>query len=138
VSDLKALARRLYDEVMNTGNVDLIDEVTTEDFVEHEALPGAPAGREAPKQMIGMTNEAFSDFRMVIEDMIEEGNKVVARIRMRGTHTGDFMGIPASGNEIDVPAIDVLEFRGDLIAAHWGVTDMAAMMQQMGVGGPPA
>jgi steroid delta-isomerase-like uncharacterized protein len=136
--DLKALAQRLYDEVMTAGNLDSFDELVAEDFVEHEVLPGMPSGREAPRQLIRMSSEAFSDFRMIVEDMIQEGSKVVARIRMVGTHTGEFMGVPASGNKIDVATIDILEFRGDQIVGHWGVTDTAAMMQQMGVGGPPA
>ena len=138
MSDLKALARRLYDEVMTGGNLDPFDELVAEDFVEHEVLPGMPSDREAPRQMIQMAGEAFSGFRMIVEDMMQEGSKVVARIRMVGTHTGEFMGVPASGNKIDVAAIDILEFRGDQIVGHWGVTDTAAMMQQMGVGGPPA
>lgn len=75
-----------------------------EDFVEHEVLPGMPSDREAPRQMIQMSREAFSDFRMVVEDMIQEGSKVVARVRMVGTHTGEFMGVPASGNKFDVAA----------------------------------
>ena len=138
MSDLKALARRLYDEAINVGNADMVDELTTDDFVEHEALPGMPTGRDAPKQMIHMANQGFSNFRMVVEEMSSEGNKVVVRLRMQGTHTGDFMGIPASGHEIDVPAIDILELRDGKVSAHWGVTDMAAMLEQMGVGGPPA
>ena len=137
MSDLKALARRLYDEVINGRNLDLLDEVMADDFVEHEALPGMPTDREAPRQLFEMAIAAFPDFRMNVEDMIAEGDKVVARFRMLGTHEGEFMGVPASGNEINVAAIDILQFRDDKVVAHWGVTDMAAMMEQMGVGGPP-
>lgn len=138
MSDLKALARRLYDEAINGYNLDLLDEVMADDFVEHEALPGMSTDREAPKQLFAMVHAAFPDFRMIVEDMIAEDDKVVARLRLLGTHKGEFMGVPATGNEIDIAAIDILQFRGDHIIAHWGVTDMGAMMEQMGAGGPPA
>jgi steroid delta-isomerase-like uncharacterized protein len=137
MADLKALAQRMYDEAINGGNLDLLDEVMADDFVEHEALPGMPADREGPKQLFHMVRAAFPDFRMRVEDMIAEGDKVVARLRLLGTHKGDFMGVPASGEVIDISAIDILQFRGDHIIAHWGVTDMAAMMEQMGASAPP-
>jgi steroid delta-isomerase-like uncharacterized protein len=136
MSDPKTVVRRLYDDVVNAGNLDLMDELVADDFVEHEALPGMPSDREAPRKMFEMSRQAFPDFRMQVEDMIQEGDKVVARIRMLGTHEGEFMGVPASGNQIDVAAIDIMQVRGDQIIAHWGVTDIASMMEQMGVGGP--
>ena len=73
--------------------------------------------------------------QMTIEDTIVEGDKVVTRVRATGTHQGDFMGIPATGNRIDVPLIDIARIRDGKIAEHWGVMDGAAMMQQLGVGG---
>ena len=63
--------------------------------------------------------------------------KVVARVRFSGTHQGEFMGIPATGNAFDISVIDIIEFRGDKAVAHWGLMDTAKMMEQLGVGGPP-
>ncbi len=139
MQDLKALTRRLYDEVMNQGNLDLIDELLHDDFVEHEELPPeVPQGKEAPRVMFTMMRSAFPDFRVDVEDMLSEGNKVATRARFSGTHEGaEFMGIPPTGNRIDVPAIDILEFEGGKVIGHWGVMDNAAMMQQLGVGEPP-
>lgn len=137
MSDLKALVERLYEEAINQGNLDLIDEHFDDDFVEAEELPGLPPGKEAPKAFFTMARGAFPDFRMTIEDLIQEGDKVVIRARASGTHEGEFMGIPATGNKFDVALIDIIEFRSGKALTHWGVMDMAGMMEQLGVGGPP-
>ncbi len=84
-----------------------------------------------------MMHAAFPDFRVDVHEMLQEGDKVVARITMAGTHRGEFMGMPATGNQFAIDAIDILQFRDDKAIAHWGVMDRAAMMEQL-MGGPPA
>ena len=137
MADLKALARGMYDEINSGSGVDaLIDKYFAEDFVEYEEVPGLEDNtREVPRQMFKMMQAAFPDFRMRAEDLIQEGDKVVARFTFSGTHKGEFMGVPASGNEINFNGIDILQFRDDKAVAHWGVMDMAGMMEQMGVTG---
>lgn len=83
-----------------------------------------------------MIHAAFPDFRMEVLEMLQDGDKVVTRLKMRGTHQGAFMGMPASGNQIDVDTIDIMQFRDDKCIAHWGVTDTGAMLQQIGGGAP--
>lgn len=139
MSDIQAVMRRIYGEVFTEGNTELIDEVMHEDFVEHEELPlGIPPGREAPKAMTAMMHSAFPDFRADVEEILQDGNKVIARARFSGTHQGEFMGMPATGNRFDINVIDIIEFDGDKAIGHWGLMDTAKMMQQLGVGGPPA
>lgn len=134
VENNKALARRFLDEAVNAGNLDLIDEMVSADFVEHEAFPGMPAtGPEAPKATLGMFRASFSDLLMKIDDLIGEGNKVVVRGTMTGTHDGEFMGIPPTGNSFSIQFIDIIEIHDGKATAHWGVTDQAAMMQQLGL-----
>ena len=65
-------------------------------------------------------------------------DKVITRARFSGTHEGQFMGIPPTGKRFDIAVIDIIEFRDGKGVAHWGVMDMAGMMQQLGIGGPPA
>lgn len=133
-ADNKALARRLYDEVINAGNLDLLDELVADDFVEHEAFPGMPAtGPEAPKAVLGMFKAAFSDMKFTVEDMIAEGDKVVVRATVTGTHDGEFMGIPPTGKSFSASAIDIVEIKDGKATAHWGLTDQAAMMEQLGL-----
>jgi steroid delta-isomerase-like uncharacterized protein len=86
--------------------------------------------------MFKMMHAAFPDFRIDVHEMLEDGDKVVARITMAGTHEGEFMGMPASGNKFAIDAIDILQFRHGKASAHWGVMDRAAMMEQL-MGGPP-
>ena len=110
VEDNKALTRRFYDEVINQGNLDLIDELVAEDFVEHEAFPGLPTtGPEATKAALGMFLAAFPDLQFTADEMIGEGDKVVVRATMSGTHQGEFMGMPPTNKTFSVQAIDIIE-----------------------------
>ncbi len=139
MSDNKTTMLRVYDELFSQGNVDVIDELLADDFVEHEELPpGIPPGKEAPRALVSMLRGAFPDFRATVEEMLEDGDKVIIRARFSGTHEGEFMGIPPTGKKFDIAVIDILEFKDGKGIAHWGVMGMAGMMQQLGVGGPPA
>lgn len=134
VDENKALMRRLYDEVVNEHNLDLLEELVADDFVEHEGFPGLPnTGPEAPKAAFEMFLAAFPDLRFTAEDMIAEGDKVATRVTMSGTHQGEFMGIPATNNSFSIQAIDIVQFRDGKAIAHWGVTDQVAMMEQLGL-----
>ena len=76
---------------------------------------------------------AFPDLAMTPEDVVDGGDKVVARVRFTGTHQGDFMGMPATGRAVDVQLIDIMRFADDgLVHEHWGVFDAMAMMHQLG------
>jgi steroid delta-isomerase-like uncharacterized protein len=130
----KAMFRRLMDEVVNKGNLDIIDELVAADVVEHEELlPGLPQNREGVKQFFAILRSAFPDIKATIEDVIAEGDKVVARGTMSGTHQGEFMGIPATGKKVSFGAIDILRITNGKFVEHWGLTDSMAMMQQLGV-----
>ena len=134
MADHAAVARRFYDEVMNKGNLDVLQEIIHDDFVEHENVPpGVPTDKNGPRAFVSLFRGAFPDFTATIEDLIQEGDKVVVRSRMTGTHEGDFMGMPPSGKTFDIQAIDIVEFRHGKCIAHWGVTDNAAMMEQLGM-----
>ena len=133
MSDLKAIGRRFYDEIINGGNLDLIDDLIHDDFVEHELIPGVPEGKEAPRVFMNMLRAGFPDVRMTIEDMVEEGEMLVVRARMTGTHEGEFMSIPATGNKIEVALVDMVRFEDGQVIEHWGLMDALAMMQQLGV-----
>ena len=137
MTDLKAIAQGMFDAIAAGNDLDAaIDTYMAEDFVEHEAVPGMGSTRDTPRQMFTMMHAAFPDFAVEVHEMLQDGDKVVARITMGGTHQGEFMGVPASGNRVGVDAIDILQFRGDKCIAHWGVMDMAGMMEQMGAAPP--
>ena len=138
--DHEATMHRAY-ELLNAHDVDGFIGLLADDFVEHEDLEGLPPTREGVRQFFSAYIAAFPDLRMEVEDMAASGDKVWTRIRCTGTHRGELMGMPPTGRSIDIQAIDIVRF-GDngLGIEHWGITDVMAMMQQLGVvpEGPPA
>jgi steroid delta-isomerase-like uncharacterized protein len=131
MADLKGIMESIY-EAMNGRDIDAFEAVLADDFVEHEELPGMPTDRTAPRAYMEVFTQAFPDFVMHVEDIIQEGTKVMVRGRVTGTHEGEFMGMPATGRSFDVSFFDLIEFRDNKAIGHWGLTDGAAMMQQLG------
>jgi steroid delta-isomerase-like uncharacterized protein len=130
--DHAAAMKRLY-ELINAGDIDGFGELLAEDFVEHEEMPGLEPSKEGVKQLFHMYRAAFPDLRMEPQDVLVSGNKAVARVRATGTHQGEFLGMPATGNSVDVQLIDITRFGDDGLAReHWGVFDALALMQQLG------
>ena len=133
----KALLQRFYDEVINGRNLDLIDELLSDDFVEHEEFPGIPPTREGVKQTFSMFYAAFPDIHFRVDELLAEGDVVAARVTITGTHEGEFMGVPATGRSVEIAAMDLVSFRDGRATAHWGVGDMVSLLQQLGVMQPP-
>ena len=128
----KALFMKFVDEVMNKGNMELVDELLAPGFVEHEEMPtDLPEGREGLKVFLTMFRGAFPDLKVTVHDLIAEGDKVVARQTWRGTNEGEFMGMPATGRTVEFNVIDVLRIEDGKAVEHWGVTDQSAMMRQL-------
>jgi predicted ester cyclase len=129
----KATMRRLYDEVINTGNLDLAGHFVATDAIEHEEFPGITQGLEGFKQFFKMFRAAFPDLHFTVEDMLAEGDKVTSRITIRGTHQREFMDMAPTGRQIQVAAIDICRFADGKMVEHWGQTDTLGMMEQLGV-----
>src|SRR5437899_10772526 len=106
----KATARMFYEEVVNRGNISVIDKVTAENYFDHTAASGMPPGREGEKQRFLMLRPAFPDGRTTIDDIIAEGDKVVLCGTMTDTHIGEYMSIPATGNAIETSGIEIKWF----------------------------
>ncbi len=132
--------QRLYD-LINAGDIDGFGRQVADEFVEHDELPGLPPTKEGVIQYFRFMLAAFPDMQMHVQDSFASGDKAVARLQVSGTHKGEFMGIPATGNPISMNLIDIIRFGDDGLAReHWGVADTFAMMQQLGVipAEPPA
>jgi steroid delta-isomerase-like uncharacterized protein len=128
-----SLCKRLYTEI-NKGNLGVFDELTSETFVEHEALPGFPSTREGVKAFFAAMRTAFPDLAFNVEFYVADGDKVVAYLTINGTNMGEFMGRAATGKKIDVTTVDIFQIKDGKVVAHWGVTDSQAMMEQLGAG----
>ena len=125
--------QRLYD-LINAGDIDGFGRQLADDFVEREEIPGLPPTKEGVVQYFRLLLAAFPDMQMDVKDVIAGGDKAVARLEVSGTHKGEFMGIPATGNPVSVNLIDITRFGDDGLAReHWGVADLLSMMQQLGV-----
>jgi len=137
----KAAFRRLIDEVINTGRLDLADQLLTVDRPDHQEMGLAPdltKGYEGFRRVIGMFRAAFPDLRFTSDFMVAEGDLVVSHNTITGTHEGAFMGIPPTRKKFRATALDVCRFdQAGKISEHWGVFDMLGVMMQLGVVPPP-
>lgn len=127
----KAIVRRFYEEIDN-GNIDVIDELLADDYIDHSAppLPGFASGRTGVKQGFELFQRATPG-RHLVEDQIAEGDKVVTRLRAIGRHDGDLPGIPRTGNELDVTATVIHRIENGKLAEHWSNKDVLAFLQQV-------
>ena len=133
VEENKALFRRIIDEVFNKKNIGVVDELLSEDFMDHSPPPGVDPGRDGLKQIANMFTGAFPDLHVQIDDLIAEGDKVVGRMTSRGTHQGDLMGIAATGKHVSFAEVHIVRIANGKAVEHWGVEDNLGMMQQLGV-----
>ncbi len=116
----KTLFKRFVDEVFNKKNVALIDEILGPNLVEH-------------KEEITAFLGAFPDLHVTVEDLIAEGDKIVGRVTLTGTHQGELMGIPATGKKVSFSEILIGRISNGKVVEEWEVTDTMSMMQQLGV-----
>jgi steroid delta-isomerase-like uncharacterized protein len=130
----KALVRRYFEEIWDRGNLDLIDELFTTNFVRHgpTATEGEVHGQEDFESLVSMYRSALPDLRIPIEDQIAEGDRVVTRWRARGTHQGELMGNAPTGNPASVTGILVDRISGGKIEEEWVDYDTLHLMQQIG------
>jgi steroid delta-isomerase-like uncharacterized protein len=136
--DHAASLRALYDRI-NAHDLEGFAELLSDDFVEHEQLPGLEPTKAGVKQFFAQWLGAFPDLRFEIADLITGADKAVARATFTGTQQGEFMGTAATGKSVTVAFIDILRFGDDGRAKeHWGVFDMLSMLQQLGAIPAPA
>jgi steroid delta-isomerase-like uncharacterized protein len=132
VEENKAIVRR-YQEAYNSNNLEALNDVVAADVLTPKIMPGLPPGIEGAKVVHQTTLRGMPDFHTAIDDLIAEGDKVVARVTMTGTHTGDFWGMPATGRRVKFTGIYVVRIAGGKIVEHWGEEDGVGLLQQLGV-----
>lgn len=128
----KAVVRRFVDEVWTNGNLDAMDDLFTPDSVLH-APEGDVVGPEAFKPYNRQYLEAFPDLTYEIRDVVAEGDRVAFRARMTGTHEGEFMGTPPTGERFDAEGIIVARIEDGKIVERWASYDALGMMRQLGL-----
>jgi steroid delta-isomerase-like uncharacterized protein len=131
----KRISRRVAEEGFSQGNVDVFDEIVAENFVNHDpgVPPELPPGREGLKALARLYKGAFPDTQLTVEDQIAEGDRVVSRYSVRGTHEGDFAGLPATGKQVTVTGITIDRIEGGKIVESWNEFNQLGLLQQLGL-----
>ena len=132
----KQTALRLY-ELLNAGQIVEVGDLVTEDYMEHDPLPGQGSGREGAIDRFSIIVGALAP-HFTVEDVITEGDRVVVRWTNAGTHVGEFAGVPATGGTFSISGIDIYRVEGNLLAEHWHVVDQLSMLGQLGLLPEPA
>jgi predicted ester cyclase len=129
---LKALAREYIERVWNQKQVDALDELASPDYRRHLGPTVPSIGLAAQKERLRGLLRSLPDTHFEIEDLIAEGDRVVFRVTVRGTHRGEMFGVAPTGAAVAYAAIDILRFEADKLIEHWGFGDSAALLRQLG------
>jgi predicted ester cyclase len=127
----KQLIRRFYDEAWSRGDFAVTDELFAGDYT--APLPGSPPGAEGERRHVAMIRAVLPDLKVTIDDLVGEGETVVARVSIHGTDRGGFLGRPPTGRRVTYWGVTFFRFTGDRISACWAGADMLGLMIQLGV-----
>ncbi len=127
----KAVVRQFVEEVFEKGELGAVDELVAKDFVAH-TWPSTGDGRGDLKRAMERVSKGLTDAEFTIEDLIAEGDRVVARLTAGATQTGEFMGMSPTGKRYSIAEIHIFRIRDGLIVEHWHQFDQLGMMHQLG------
>lgn len=129
--EIKQVARRVLEEIFPADDETALAEVISDDFVNHEAPPGTPPGTAGVTSFMHMLAKAFSEQRWTIHRALAEGDTVVLHCTHSGRHTGEFLGLPATGRRFAYKQVHIIRVVGGKGVEHWAVRDDAALMRQL-------
>lgn len=130
-SDIVDIYRRVFDAV-NRGDEAALDDLLTEDVLDHNPIPDQAPGLAGFKQWLRYVREVFPDVHVTVEDVISQGDRVGGRVTWRGTHRGTLAGVPGSGRPVEFTAIHIVRFENGKAAEWWGVADLLGALLQAG------
>ena len=137
MSETEAVLRRMFDEIINEGRLEVADELFADDYVDHGPM-GDMAGRDTFKQLVAQWRDAVPDVHCEIHSVIAQGDLCAWVVRTTGTHTGDGLGFPATGRRFETVSANVGRFRDGQAVEHWSEQGMFPMLAQIGVLPMPA
>ena len=136
-AEAETILRRMFDEIINEGRLDVADEMFAEDYVDHGPM-GDLAGRGTFKQLVAQWRDAVPDVHCEVDTVIAQGDLCAWLVRTTGTHTGDGLGFPATGRRFETVSANVGRFRDGQAVEHWSEQGMFPMLAQIGVLPMPA
>lgn len=123
---------------VSAGDGDRLDDLIAGDLLDHDAIPGQAGGLAGFKYWMQVARTAFPDLAGVVEDTVVAGDKVAGRVTWRGTHRGDFVGVPGTGVGVEFQAFHIVAFTGGVAVQWWGTADLLGALMQAGATiGPP-
>jgi predicted ester cyclase len=131
--ELKAIARRTWEEIFPAADVEALAEVTAADVVGHGARPGEPEGFEGVKATMLWLSRVFSEQRWEIHQVIGEGDTVVLQCTHHARHTGELFGLAPTGRQVAYDYVHIVRYANGKAVEHWGIRDDMALMRQLGV-----
>ncbi len=131
IDNNKQVARRVLEQVFPANDLNALQEVISDQFVNHEAPPGTPPGLGGITMFMQLLHDAFTDQRWEIHDVLAEGDKVAIRCAHSGVHTGDYFGMPATGRTFAYPQMHIIRVLQGKGVEHWAVRDDASLMRQL-------
>jgi steroid delta-isomerase-like uncharacterized protein len=130
--DAGSLVRRLHAEVLAARDLGVVDEFFAPDFVSHTNPPGLAEGVEGVRSFFAMFRDAMPDVEVRIDELIVDGDRAAVATTITGTHTGELLGMPATGRRLEVVGVDLIRVRNGKIVEHRGLTDTVGLMRQLG------
>jgi len=131
-SDNKNVVKRFNVEVIEKGSEPAFRELMSDDFVNRTAPPGAPNGPASMWNMFqNVLRPAFPDLTVEIHEQLEDGDRVVTRKTIRGTHEGAFFGIAPTHKKVEIQVIDIVRVKDGKYAEHWGVNTLGATLAEL-------
>ena len=129
--DHKAIYLKFIEEVLNGGNFSVAATYLAPDVKSHNGLPGQEPGFDGFVAALKAFHGAFPDLRAEVTHAVAEGEHVVGRLEVSGTHRGAFLGMPGSGRKVRYEEIAIVRMADGKIAEHWSVADALAILQQL-------
>lgn len=135
----KEIVERFFEDVVTEGQVNLLDDLVADDFVDHEEFPGQEQrtqGPQAAREVAEEFRNAFPDLQVEVEQSMAEGDLVTTRTRWTGTHEGPLFGIEPTNETVEFTAIDIVRIEDGRAREHWGLTDNMSLFEQIGQSEP--
>ena len=131
----KAIVRRFNKKFIEEGNLDSFKDLVDDEFINHTAMAGVDPGPEGMITVINnMLRTAFPDLTVTIYEQVAEGDLVTTRKAISGTHTGPFMGVPATGRPVTIDVMDMVRIKNGKYYEHWGINTMQVVLAQLSAG----
>lgn len=133
--DAAVIVRRLHTELLAARDTAVLDDFFAPDFVSHTTPPELPEGIEGVRRFFAMFRDAMPDVEVTIDELIADGDRAAVATTISGTHTGELLGLPATGRRVEVVGVDMVRVRDGKIVEHRGLTDTVGLMRQLAAPG---